>query len=114
MSRLRDLTSQIDHADPESRSYRGLVAQRDRLETAIQETTASVAEVRHRAALDLVGRSEGGDLDAIFEAEGLLLRTHPALAAALCQARGTDQQLIHVVADMIVPPAPNPCSMCGK
>ena len=113
VSESRDLSSQISRTDPESRAYRDLVAKRDRLDAKIQEATVSVADARHRAAEELLAEAEAGDLPAIAEIE-TLVGAIPGLAEKLNQARGTDAQLVHVVADLIKPRPPEKCSRCGR
>jgi hypothetical protein len=110
----RNLDAQISRLDDESNRFRDLVAERDLLEQRIQSATTSATEARRQEAERLLLEAESGQLSAIAEVETLVFASLPALAQKLEQARGNDEQLVHVVAALLEPPPPVVCTQCGK
>jgi hypothetical protein len=113
VKRKRNLEAQIPD-DTDTNRYRTVTKDLDLLEQQIQSVTASAAETRRKKALELIAEAQAGDLGSIAEIETLVFATIPALAQKLNQARGSDSQLVRVVAALLEPPPPIPCSMCQK
>ena len=114
VARKRDLDAEIAGLDDETDRYRARVAERAALEAKIQSATASAAEARRQEAEQLIAEAEAGNLPAIIEVETLVSGAFPALAQKLNTARGSDSQLIAVVADLIAPPPAPVCTQCGR
>jgi hypothetical protein len=97
---IRDVDSQLAGLDEETRRFRDLTADRQRLQDQLGEARGRVEAHRRELASKLVSGASEGSLEHITEL-GRHVGDHPELSRALNAARGADSHLIAVVSELL-------------
>jgi hypothetical protein len=97
---IRDLDSRLSGLDPDCRAFEQLSGDRQRLQSALEDARKARAGSQTDLARGLVQKASEGSLEHCSE-----LQSHvgglPELSKALATARGADEHLIAVVAELM-------------